>query len=145
VHALRDRFDLPGMRVVQFGFDPGASEHLPHRYPEHALACTGTHDTNTIAGWFSKLRPADKRRVCRYAGGRPETIHWDLIRALSMSRANLLIVPIQDVLGLGSSERMNLPGTARGNWEWRLAPGQLRKALILKLGELTRDYERARA
>jgi 4-alpha-glucanotransferase len=144
VHALRDRFDLPGMRVLQFGFDPGASDHLPHRFTEHALACTGTHDTNTIVGWFSRLTPRDKRRVCRYSGGRPETIHWDLIRMLAMSRANLLIVPIQDVLGLGASERMNVPGTPRGNWEWRLAETQLKKRAIHRLGELTRDYERAR-
>ena len=144
VHALRDRFGLPGMRVVQFGFDPGASDHLPHRFPEHALACTGTHDTNTIVGWFSKLAQRDKRRVCRYAGGRPDTIHWDLIRALAMSRANLLIVPIQDILGLGGSERMNVPGTARGNWEWRLADGQLEMRVIHRLAELTGDYQRAR-
>ncbi len=144
VHALRDRFGLPGMRVVQFGFDSGASEHLPHRFPEHALACTGTHDTDTIVGWFSKLPAPGKRRVCRYAGGRPETIHWDLIRAAAMSRANLLIVPIQDILGLGSSERMNVPGTPRGNWEWRLRTGQLDKRVIHRLSELTHDYERAR-
>jgi 4-alpha-glucanotransferase len=142
VHALRDQFALPGMRVLQFGFDEGASEHLPHRHPPRTLACTGTHDTNTIVGWFSGLGARDKIRVCRYANGRSRSIHWDLIRVLMASVANLLIIPAQDVLALDGSARMNVPGTARGNWEWRLAKGQLGSRTLDELGQLAADFER---
>ena len=143
VHALRDQFALPGMRVVQFGFDPGASEHLPHRHPPRTLACTGTHDTNTIVGWFSGLRSRDKVRVCHYGNGRARSIHWDLIHVLMASVANLMIVPTQDILGLDGSARMNVPGTARGNWEWRLQRGQLGPKALNELGRLTADFERS--
>jgi 4-alpha-glucanotransferase len=142
VHALRDQFALPGMRVLQFGFDPGASEHLPHRHPPRTLACTGTHDTNTIVGWFSRLGASDKARVCRYANADFRSVHWDLIRVSMASVANLLIVPVQDILGLDGSARMNVPGTARGNWEWRLQ-SQLGMKTLNKLGQLTADYERS--
>jgi 4-alpha-glucanotransferase len=145
VHALREQFALPGMRVLQFGFDPGASEHLPHRHPSRTLACTGTHDTNTIVGWFSGLSAKDKARVRRYGNGDFRSIHWDLIRVLMASVANLLIIPIQDILGLDGSARMNVPGTARGNWEWRLRSGQLGTKSLNQLGQLTFDYERSKA
>jgi 4-alpha-glucanotransferase len=145
VQALRDQFALPGMRVMQFGFDPGASEHLPHRHPPRTLACTGTHDTNTIVGWFSGLSARDKVRVCRYGNGHSRSIHWDLIRMLMASVANLLIIPTQDILGLEGSARMNVPGTARGNWEWRLQKGQLGPRTLNEFGRLTADFERSGA
>jgi 4-alpha-glucanotransferase len=143
VHALRERFGLPGMRVLAFAFGGDDSDYLPHRYPRKTVVYTGTHDNDTIVGWFSSLSRADRARVLRYVGTSGGEIHWDLIRLASMSVANVALFPLQDVLGLGSVARMNLPGTTRGNWGWRVQPDQLSRATAERLGELTQCYGRA--
>src|SRR5262249_16346447 len=124
VEALRDRFDLPGMRVLQFAFggDPGCEIHLPHRYINHCVAYTGTHDNDTSAGWFhtahveSTQSPeqvaAERAFALRYLGTDGSEIQWDLIRIAMASVADTVIVPLQDVLGLDSIGRMNVPGQA---------------------------------
>jgi 4-alpha-glucanotransferase len=154
VHALRDQFELPGMRVLQFGFDDDAGRHYqPHRYPPRCIAYTGTHDNDTVVGWYRSLPPpgnAEARRralerrryVLRYVGGGATEIHWQLIRVVLASAANTAIFPMQDLLGLDSRARMNTPGTARGNWEWRLAADQLDPRVAERLGRMCDDYER---
>jgi 4-alpha-glucanotransferase len=154
VHALRDQFGLPGMRVLQFGFDAdGGRLHQPHRYPPCSVAYTGTHDNDTLVGWIrgaSSQRGARarrqvrerRRRVLRYAGSDGREIHWDLIRVVLMSAANTTVFPVQDLLGLGCRARMNRPGTASGNWEWRLRSDELTPHIAERLGLLCEDYER---
>jgi len=119
---LRDAFGLAPMRLFQFGFGGEADsvDHLPHNYPRLCAAYTGNHDNNTTAGWFQELRPSERRRVEAYTGGQPATIHRDSLRALLASPACLVICPLQDLLGLDSRARMNVPGTLGGNWHWRL-------------------------
>jgi 4-alpha-glucanotransferase len=158
VKALRDGFGLPGMRVLQFAFgnDPEAESYRPHTYPAHTVAYTGTHDNDTTVGWFrdrgsraSTRSPAEiraeRRFALRYLGSDGREIHWDMIRLASMSPANTVIVPFQDLLGLGSEARLNSPGTPSGNWAWRLSRGALAPSLSRRLGELTVTYGRARA
>src|SRR5262249_54441560 len=122
VEALRDRFALPGMRVLQFGFagDSGSEFHLPHRYTNHCLAYTGTHDNDTAAGWFPAQRSGahqseaqhqfERQFALRYLGTDGSEFHWDLIRVAQQSVADTVIVPLQDILGLDSRARMNTPG-----------------------------------
>ncbi|OGP94068.1 MAG: 4-alpha-glucanotransferase [Deltaproteobacteria bacterium RBG_16_47_11] len=157
VHQLRDRFDFPGMRVLQFAFgnDPLAEEYKPMNYIKNCVAYTGTHDNDTLIGWLyggkghSTRRPEEihkeKRNALAYLGdvkkGR-ENIHWEFIRLLMMSAANLVISPVQDLLGLGESARMNRPAIFEGNWEWRLKTGQLTPLLRRRLAEMTRIYGR---
>jgi 4-alpha-glucanotransferase len=143
VHALRERFGLPGMRVLEFAFGPGGSDYLPHRYPRKTVVYTGTHDNDTIVGWFSSLDRKQRARVLAYLGTSGREIHWDLIRLALLSVADVALFPLQDVLGLGNAARMNLPGTAHGNWGWRVRADQLTVPLAERLGELTRCYERA--
>ncbi|MBX3130254.1 MAG: 4-alpha-glucanotransferase [Polyangiaceae bacterium] len=146
VVALRRSFGLPGMKVLHFAFsDPNGSDYLPHRYDEHAVVYTGTHDNDTTVGWFRGLpggRDGERARVLRYTAGSPKTIHFDLIRLAYASVAKLAIIPLQDVLGLDSRARMNTPGTSQGNWSWRAKPGQLTPPLAAELQQLARTYER---
>ncbi len=119
---LRDSFGLAPMRIFQFGFghEADSADHLPHNYPPLCAAYTGNHDNDTLAGWFGELAPAERGRVQAYTGGQPATIHWDSLRTLFASPARLVICPLQDVLGLDRRARMNVPGTAHGNWNWRM-------------------------
>ncbi len=119
---LREKFGLAPMRIFQFGFgrEVLSAIHLPHNYQNLCAAYTGNHDTNTIAGWFGKLPEGERRRVLNYTGGLPSTINMDSIRTLQASAANLVIIPLQDILGLGTRARMNIPGTLKGNWSWRI-------------------------
>jgi 4-alpha-glucanotransferase len=155
VLALRDRFSLPGIRVLQFGFrdGDGGEYHRPHRHPPRSVAYTGTHDNDTVVGWFrgkgagsSTRTPEEVRRerafLTRYLGGRPREIHWAMIRLAWGSPADTAIVPVQDLLGLGSAARMNRPGTAQGNWQWRLADGALDRRLAHRLAELSETFSR---
>ncbi|MCB9683161.1 MAG: 4-alpha-glucanotransferase [Alphaproteobacteria bacterium] len=130
VRALQEALGQPGMRVVQFGFDGNPRNlHLPWNHPEHAVAYVGTHDNDTAVGWWNHLTP-NARRVVRHAfpepAGQP---HAQLTELLLRSRAVWAILTPQDLLGLGSEARMNVPGIADGNWRWRLRPDQLDAAL----------------
>jgi len=157
VYALRDRYRFPGIKVLQFAFgtDPQASSFLPHNYPRRAVAFTGTHDNDTTAGWFHDpggeassrtVSQVDEERskALRYLGTSGQEIHWDMIRAAMASVARLSLFPLQDVLGLGSSERMNRPGQAGGNWTWRVDEGVLGPEVAARLRLLTQTYERER-
>lgn len=140
VHELRRAFGLPGMKVLQFGFLPASSDHLPHRLERATVLYTGTHDNDTAMGFLAQLAEEDRRRALDYLGVESEGFPRALLRAAYASVAQLAIVPLQDLLGLGSEARMNTPGIAAGNWSWRLLPGQL-DALdptpIHRLAELT--------
>ncbi len=127
VHALRERLGFPGMKVLQFAFggDPGENDYLPHNYPRHCVVYTGTHDNNTTVGWFKERaigestrsrgeRGAEKKLALKYIGSDGREINWDFIRLALMSVADTAIIPLQDVLGLGSEARMNRPSKSEG-------------------------------
>jgi 4-alpha-glucanotransferase len=148
VIALRDRYGLPGMRVMQFGFDGNPENpHLPHTWTNRTAAYTGTHDNNTTRGWFEALPDGTKQLVCNYVGwssqGVSHGIAAALIRSAWDSAAELTIAPLQDVLDLGAEARMNTPGSAQGNWRWRWADGAAPEQAFRWLAELTRTSGRA--
>ena len=120
VRQLRQQFELPGMRILQFAFG-GATEvrFLPHRHERNSVVYTGTHDNDTTHGWFQTLTEEEKRFLRCYAPFTENDISWDLIRLAWMSVANYAITPLQDVFSLGKEARMNRPGTPSGNWRWR--------------------------
>ncbi len=120
VHSLRKRLDLPGMRVLQFGFGAIDSDHSPHRHQPRSAVYTGTHDNDTTRGWFAHVGDDERRRILTYLGATPATITAAMIRAAYGSVAELAILPLQDVLDLGSESRMNTPGKEGGNWAWRV-------------------------
>jgi 4-alpha-glucanotransferase len=145
VEELRDGFEFPGMKVLQFGFgsDPG-NPFLPFNYPRNAVVYTGTHDNDTTVGWYQKANDWEKRNLSLYLGGiSADGVHWDLIRLALSSIANQAIIPLQDVLGLGGEARMNFPSTAEGNWQWRYQPGVLTQELGDRLKNLTQLFGRA--
>ena len=120
VIALRDEFELPGMKVVQFAFGDGASDpFLPHNYSKNCVVYTGTHDNDTSLGWFAASLPQERSFALRYLARSGEDFAWDLIRAAMSSVADTVVIPLQDVLSLGSEARMNFPGRPSGNWGWR--------------------------
>jgi 4-alpha-glucanotransferase len=143
VERLRDDFNFPGMRVLQFAFSGDAKNiALPHNYRDHLVVYTGTHDNDTTVGWFTGLDSAQREFCLKYLNTAAEEIHWDFIRALFASVANTAIIPLQDVLGLGKEARMNLPNTTEGNWSWRVKQGALSSELATRLKELTELYGR---
>lgn len=145
VEALRDQFQLPGMKVLQFAFDSGPDNpYLPYNYNNaNWVAYTGTHDNDTTVGWFSQRSLQAQARVMSYVGGTMgHGIHWDLIRVALESVANQAIIPLQDVLGLGSEAKMNQPSTSEGNWAWRFQPGAMTDELRDRLRSLTETYGR---
>ncbi len=120
VTALREQFQLPGMKVLQFAFGETADHpFLPHTYTPNTVAYTGTHDNDTLLGWWQSAAPREKAFAQHYFGSDGRAIHWDSIRCLSASVAQRVIFPMQDVLGLASEHRMNFPGQAEDNWAWR--------------------------
>lgn len=126
VIELRDKFGLPGMRILQFAFGDGEGNHfLPHHYIQNTIAYTGTHDNDTSVGWWNTLSEHERTFAQHYLGCDGEAINWVMMRALSKSAANLVVFPMQDVLGLSSEHRMNLPGRPDGNWEWRFSWDQI--------------------
>lgn len=149
--ALRDRHGFPGMRVIQHAFGEQDSYHAPHNYPKASVVYTGTHDNDTVHGWFPtadrKKRDgmfSERQRALAMTGGTAKTIHLDLIRLALSSPADTAIFPVQDLLGLDGKHRMNIPGTTHGNWAWRLKPGQLKKTHAHWLGKQTLLYARAK-
>lgn len=142
VEALRDGLGLPGMKVLQFGFSGPDNHFLPHNYGhENWVVYTGTHDNDTIAGWWRAAPQADREFARRYLGREYAGVE-DFIRLAYASTARRAVIPLQDHLGLGSEARMNTPGTTRGNWSWRLAGGELSAELATGLREMTRTYGR---
>ncbi|MGD0078906.1 MAG: 4-alpha-glucanotransferase [Sedimentisphaerales bacterium] len=139
--------NLAGMRVLQFGFGGNikTNPHFPKNHIKNSICYTGTHDNNTIVGWFkNELSEQQKKRIFECLGHKPKVgeIHWEMIRLAFVSKADLVIIPVQDILGLGPDTRMNRPARALGNWQWRLRPGQITHQVLVKLAQLTRSYRR---
>ncbi len=138
VVALREQFEFPGMKILQFAFAGDPKNHfLPHQYEPNCVVYTGTHDNDTTRGWFEKATERERNFVTRYTRGDGREINWDLIRLAEQSVADLAIVPFQDVLGLGSEGRMNFPGTTTGNWEWRFSWDEVGPDHALRMYEAT--------
>jgi 4-alpha-glucanotransferase len=142
VLALRDSMGFPGMKILQFAFngDP-RQEYLPHNYAPNCVVYSGTHDNDTAVGWFASASATERETLARYVGGTGE-VHWDLIRLAFGSIADMAVVPLQDVLGLGSEARMNTPGQPGGNWGWRYADDDLTPEIRARLKDITAVYGR---
>ncbi len=143
VIELRDSFHLPGMKILQFAFSSTPEDlFLPHNYPVHCVAYTGTHDNDTSLGWY-EAAPEEEKDFCRrYLARSGENISWDLIREVWLSPAAFAISPLQDFLSLGTEARMNYPGRPAGNWSWRYQPFELNKELCKAIKELNYLYSR---
>jgi 4-alpha-glucanotransferase len=147
VRELKDAWGFPGMRVLQFGFggDLSRNIHAPHNHTRDSVVYTGTHDNNTVKGWFEEEASEDDRRqFLRYAGRTvfDNGIHQEFVRMAMISVADTVIFPIQDLLGLGSEGRMNTPSTAEGNWGWRLLPQEADPAALEWFADMTRFFGR---
>jgi 4-alpha-glucanotransferase len=148
VRVLRDQFHLPGTRVLQFAFDGHSDNpYLPENYIANTVVYTGTHDNDTTRGWFEALPQNQRENVWRYLRRKPgesSDIAWELIRLAWSSAAALAMVPLQDVLNLGTEARMNLPGRVEGNWCWRFTEDMLSESALQRLHELTATSSRLR-
>jgi 4-alpha-glucanotransferase len=143
VEELRDQLGFPGMKVLQFAFGGEADDpYLPHNYRRHCVVYTGTHDNDTTTGWWITAAPHERTNVQLYLGRDGSDISWDFIRLALASVAEMAIIPLQDVLALGSEGRMNTPGRAAGNWSWRYTPDMLSPPMIERLRLLTGLYGR---
>ena len=155
VEALRQRFGFPGMAILQFAFgtDPAASNFRPHNYAHNLVAYTGTHDNDTVVGWWTGRVGTDSTRTLadiekemefarRYLDSEGREINWVMIRTLMASVADTVLCPLQDVLGVGTEGRMNLPGSPSGNWRWRFRAEALTPAIRDRLRQFTETYER---
>jgi 4-alpha-glucanotransferase len=143
VKHLRTHFNLPGMKVLQFAFASDASnDHLPHNYHPNTIAYTGTHDNNTLCGWWDSLDSKEKKIVEQYTSGKRGNIRQRLIELVWSSCARTAIIPLQDILALGTEARMNVPGTATGNWGWRYQERQLKKEHFELIQQLNQKYNR---
>lgn len=127
VEALRDKFEFPGMKILQFAFGSDtANPYLPFNYSRNCVVYTGTHDNDTAVGWFNQLSDYERHKFLNYIGCiSSEGVHWDMIRLALNSVGNQAIIPLQDLLGLGTEARMNFPSKAEGNWDWRYRPEAL--------------------
>ncbi len=145
VVALRDQFEFPGMKILQFAFGSDTDNpFLPFNYERNYVVYTGTHDNDTTQGWFSQLSEHEQGEVLRYLGcTSADGIHWDLIRLALSSVANQAIFPFQDLLGLGNDARMNYPGKPSDNWGWRYRADALNHQVSDRLNALTRIYGRS--
>ncbi len=144
VEALRDKFDLPGMKVLQFAFgDTAQNPYLPHNYDNpNAVVYTGTHDNDTTVGWFATRDATEREHIQRYMGRPGDDIAWELMRIAYASVADMAIIPLQDALRLGTEARMNVPGVASGNWNWRFRPDMITQGLTEGLYTFARTYRR---
>lgn len=144
VDALREAFRLPGMRVLQFAFSGDArNPHLPYMLTRDCVVYTGTHDNDTTLGWYRSLEPAVREQVELFLGAGAAAMPEALVRAALASVGQLAVIPLQDVLGLDSSARLNTPATTTGNWSWRVPAGALGADLARHYARLNRAYGRA--
>jgi 4-alpha-glucanotransferase len=147
VKEILHRFEFPGIRPILFAFGKNLSKHscAPHNIQHNSIVYTGTHDCNTVRGWYKREATSqDRKRLNRYLGKRVSAanVHGELIRLAMMSTANTVIIPVQDILGLDENARMNTPGTTEGNWQWQLIPDQLTPGVTRELSELTELFGR---
>lgn len=143
VVALRERYHFPGMKIVQFAFDSGPSNaYLPHNHLKNSVVYTGTHDNDTTTGWYESLSELQRSRVNQYVGSHDDNAVECLLRTLFMSVADTAIVPFQDLLHLGSESRMNIPGTAFGNWGWRFTWNMVTHDLVGHIRDQLECYGR---
>ena len=149
---LKNKYDVPGMKILQFAFRNGNKSH-PHNYPENCVVYTGTHDNDTTVGWFhSQWREGntqtkneikdERKKALEYLKTDGKEIHWDMIKTALSSKANAVIIPLQDILGLDSSARMNVPGTVSGNWLWCFDWKMLTEEKMLRMKHLTTKFGR---
>jgi 4-alpha-glucanotransferase len=148
VRQIMKKFGFPGMKVLIFAFgeDLPTNPYAPHNHEKHCVVYTGTHDNNTIKGWFrQEVSPDMKKLISRYVGRdvSEKNIHHEMIRLAMMSVADMVIIPMQDMLGLDENHRMNLPASAQGNWEWRMQPEMLTTDFRKRLADMTEIYGRA--
>ena len=144
VEALRRRFGLPGMKILQFAFDGSPDNpYLPEHHGEQSVVYTGTHDNDTTVGWWASLDEPTRERVRSHLLDPGEPMPWALVRLALSSTARLSVVPAQDLLALGSEARMNTPGTDEGNWAWRAERGSFDQDLAERLHGLIADSGRA--
>ncbi len=143
VIALREQFQLPGMKILQFAFaDDPDNDFLPHNYPVNCVAYTGTHDNDTIKGWYESTPEKERDLARRYLARSGDDIAWDFIRAVFSSTAVYTLTTMQDLLSLGTEARMNYPGKLGGNWSWRLLPEQMDPGVGARLREMNYLYSR---
>ncbi len=143
VEALRDQLGLPGMKILQFAFDgTNSNPYLPHHHVPNSVVYTGTHDNNTSLGWFNELSETRQHHILNYYAWPQEAMPWPLIKSALASVAQLAIVPMQDLLALDSTHRMNTPGTVEGNWLWSFEWYQVNADLISYLAQLNSLYQR---
>ena len=155
VEAMRNEFGFPGMAILQFAFgnDPQGPTFRPHNYSRELVAYTGTHDCDTTVGWWTSTGRGESTRseddiraerefTKKYLNTDGREIHWVFIRALLASVADTVLIPLQDVLGLGTDARMNQPATIGGNWRWRYGEEMLSQEIAQRLREITGLYER---
>jgi 4-alpha-glucanotransferase len=144
VVALRDHFEIPGMKVLQFAFggDP-EDDFLPHNFPRHCIVYTGTHDNDTTRGWYESASDDERDHCRRYLGREGSDINWDLIRAAWSSVAQWSIAPLQDFLSFGGEARMNFPGRMEGNWQWRAVDSDFTEPLAERIHEMCFLYGRS--
>lgn len=141
VLALRDRYNFPGMKILQFAFE-SEPVSLPHNHVKNGVVYTGTHDNNTTKGWYNSISAAERHEMSEYLGCSEDDGVGNLIRAALMSVANTVVMPFQDILKLGSEARMNIPGTPFGNWEWRFSWEMLPRELAASLRKQLERYDR---
>jgi 4-alpha-glucanotransferase len=145
VDALRRRYDLPGMKILQFAFDDGPDNpYLPHNHVPQSVVYTGTHDNNTTLGWYQDRDVHARHKVNEYLGNPSEDMPWPLLRTALASVARLAILPMQDILALGNGHRMNLPGTTENNWNWKFDWPQVAPDLAGRMQQMIRLYGRYR-
>jgi 4-alpha-glucanotransferase len=142
VIAMREEFQLPGMKILQFGFSGPADPFLPHNYVRNCVAYTGTHDNDTAMSWLATTSQNEREFALRYLRSDGHDFAWDLIRAIWSSVAMFAVAPMQDVLSLGGEARMNYPSRLGGNWDWRMDRDDLNEILTEKLRELNYLYNR---
>ncbi len=147
VYRLVKNTGFPGMKVLQFAFDHKVdSEYLPHNYTKNCVVYTGTHDNDTVVGWYKTLSVRDRQFADKYLnnkGHKGKELAWDYIRLALSSAADTCIIPMQDYLALDSKARINIPSTLGGNWEWRMKEGAFSEALARKINDVTVTYRRA--
>jgi 4-alpha-glucanotransferase len=143
VHALRDKFGFPSMKILEFAFDSHeGSSYIPHLLEKNSVVYTGTHDNDTVVGWFKKASAEDKALFMEYANTDDKNVAWEFIRLAFASVSDTAIVPMQDLLSLDSDSRMNTPSIASGNWQWRFKWEQVTPEIKAKLKRFTEIYQR---